>query len=259
LTVDDVLAGLDVDGYAVVEGVLDGEQVAKIRAELDPLVAALPTGRNAFEGFHTRRLYSLLAKTRVLDALVLDPLVEVVTERAIGHHHLSATVAISIGPGEVAQAEHFDDAIYPLPRPHDEVIINTMWALDDFTVDNGATVMLPGSHRWIADRPDESSCRVIVAMPAGSVILYRGSVWHGGGANHTAAPRLGVLLEFVSSWLRQQENHCLAVPAAVVATLPERLQDLLGWNIRPPFVGYVDGRDPKRTLLAAHAQHADPN
>jgi ectoine hydroxylase-related dioxygenase (phytanoyl-CoA dioxygenase family) len=85
-------------------------------------------------------------------------------------------------------------------------------------------------------------------MPAGSVMLYSGTVWHGGGANRTSERRLGVILEYVVGWLRAQETHVLAVPPEVVRTLPERLQELLGYNIYPPFLGYVDGRHPRRTL-----------
>jgi ectoine hydroxylase-related dioxygenase (phytanoyl-CoA dioxygenase family) len=95
--------------------------------------------------------------------------------------------------------------------------------------------------------PDDDEL-VTATMPAGSVLFYVGTVLHGGGANHTDQPRLGVILEYVASWLRAQENHVLAVPRDVVRTLPERLQELLGYNVHPPFLGYVDGRHPRRTL-----------
>jgi ectoine hydroxylase-related dioxygenase (phytanoyl-CoA dioxygenase family) len=123
-----------------------------------------------------------------------------------------------------------------------------MWALDDFTEANGATRIVPGSHRWVDRLPADGDEVVAAAMPAGSVNFYLGRLYHGGGANRTDLPRLGVILEYVASWLRPQENHILAVPADVVATLPERLQELLGYNIYPPFLGYVDGRHPRRSL-----------
>jgi ectoine hydroxylase-related dioxygenase (phytanoyl-CoA dioxygenase family) len=231
-----------------VEGVLSPAGVASVRAALDPLVAAVPTGRNAFEGHRTRRVYSLLAKTRAFDGAVLHPLVLEVADRLLGHHQLSATVAISIAPGETAQLEHYDDVLYPLPRPHDEVMLSTMWAIDDFTRANGATVMLPGSHRWTSEHPDATSERRCAEMPAGSVAFYLGSLWHGGGANATDTDRLGVTIEYIASWLRPQENHLVAVPREVVSAVPERLQELLGYNVRPPFVGYVDGRHPRHVL-----------
>jgi len=87
-------------------------------------------------------------------------------------------------------------------------------------------------------------------MSPGSALFYLGSLWHGGGANQTARPRLGVILEYAAGWLRQQENHCLAVPRDIARELPERLQELLGYNIYPPFVGYVDGRHPRVVLSA---------
>jgi ectoine hydroxylase-related dioxygenase (phytanoyl-CoA dioxygenase family) len=123
-----------------------------------------------------------------------------------------------------------------------------MWALDDFTEENGATRVVPGSHRWTDRMAGPDDATVPAVMPAGSVMFYVGKIWHGGGANRTDAPRLGVILEYVAAWLRAQENHLLAVPRDVVATLPERLQELLGYNIYPPFVGYVDGRHPRRYI-----------
>ena len=128
------------------------------------------------------------------------------------------------------------------------MVVNTMWALDDFTKENGATRLIPGSHKWIGERPDPLPPAVDAVMPAGSVIFYLGKIVHGGGANSTDKPRLGVILEYAASWLRAQENHLLAVPREVVAELPERLQELLGYNIYPPFVGYVDGRHPRKVL-----------
>ena len=123
-----------------------------------------------------------------------------------------------------------------------------MWALDDFTEENGATLVVPASHRTApTERPDDASA-VPATMPAGSVMFYVGTVWHGGGANHTGERRLGVILEYVASWLRAQETHLLVVPTDLARTLPRRLQELLGYNIFPPFLGYVDGRHPIRTL-----------
>jgi ectoine hydroxylase-related dioxygenase (phytanoyl-CoA dioxygenase family) len=128
------------------------------------------------------------------------------------------------------------------------VVVNTMWAFDDFTEENGATRLVPGSHRFPTPEYTDDLPTVTAEMPAGSVIFYPGSVVHGGGANRTDLPRLGVILEFVASWLKPQENHILAVSPDVVAGLPERLQELLGYNVYPPFVGNVDGRHPRKTL-----------
>ena len=249
VTVDEIVAAMEGDGYAVVEGMMDADQVAAAKADLEAVLAATPTGRNDFEGYKTRRIYALFAKTRAFDGPALHPLVIGVLDRVLGFYQFSAPVGIQIGPGEVAQGLHHDDGVYPLPRPHPEVVVNTMWALDDFTESNGATRIIPGSHKWLDRPPDGASTETVCAeMPAGSVIFYTGTVVHGGGANTTDKPRLGVILEFVATWLRAQENHVLAVPQDVVATLPEKLQELLGYNVHPPFLGYVDGRHPRRYI-----------
>lgn len=247
--VGEVVAALEEDGYAIVEGVLSATEVAEARADMRRVLDSTPLGRNAFEGFGTKRVYALFAKTRVWDNPATSPLVLGVLDRMLGPGYmLSAPTGIEIGPGEVAQVIHRDDSIYPLPPGHSEVVINTMWPLDDFTEANGATRIIPGSHRW-SERPPPDAKTVAAEMPAGSVMFYTGSVFHGGGANNTDTPRLGVILEYVAGWLRPQENHLLAVPRDVAATLPERLQELLGYNIYPPFVGYVDGRHPRRVLM----------
>jgi len=241
-------ATIDRDGYCVVEGVLDRDRVARIRAELATLFATTPYGRDDFEGHRTRRIYSLFAKTRVLDDLATHPLVLDTLDRVLGPAQLSAPTGIEIGPGEVAQVLHPDDAIYPLARPHAELVVNVMWPFDDFTEANGATRLIPGSHRWIDEIPGADAETVSVCMPAGSVLIYRGSLWHGGGANRTSRERIGVVLHYAAAWLRPVENHVLAVPRAVVATLSPKLQELLGYNVYPPFIGYVDGRHPRRLL-----------
>jgi ectoine hydroxylase-related dioxygenase (phytanoyl-CoA dioxygenase family) len=157
-TPDSVTDGLRLDGYAIVEGVLAPDERARAREDLARVLRSTPTGRNNFEGFATRRVYALFAKTRTFDAAALHPLALGVLDRVLGHYQFSAPVGIQIGPGEAAQVLHRDEAVYPLPRPHPPVVINTMWPLDDFTEANGATRLVAGSHGWEPDRvPDGSS------------------------------------------------------------------------------------------------------
>jgi ectoine hydroxylase-related dioxygenase (phytanoyl-CoA dioxygenase family) len=239
------------DGVVVCERVLDRDCVAAVRADLDLVLASTPTGRNDFEGYGTKRIYNLFGKTRAFDDLATHPVLLGVLDGLLGHYQLSAPTGIQIGPGEPAQGLHTDDSIYPLPQPHGDVVVNTMWAFDDFSIANGATRFVEGSHHWEPGRWPTEDDRILYAeMPAGSVAFYSGSIWHGGGANTTDRPRLGVILEYAAAWLRPQENHVIGVTPDVVATLPERLQELLGYNIYPPFVGYVDGRHPRRFLPA---------
>jgi ectoine hydroxylase-related dioxygenase (phytanoyl-CoA dioxygenase family) len=239
------------DGYVVVSDLLSAADVQSAAADLRRVLETVPTGRNAFEGLTTQRIYALFAKTRTFDRAAIHPLVLEVLDQVLVHYQLSAPVGISIGPGEKAQVLHRDDAVYPLPQGGPPVVVNTMWPLDEFTTDNGATRFIPGSHRWEPGRQPGAGDEIeTAALSPGSVMFYLGSLWHGGGANHTARPRLGVILEYAAAWLRPQENHCLAVPRRVVRELPERLQELLGYNIYPPFLGYVDGAHPRKVLSA---------
>jgi ectoine hydroxylase-related dioxygenase (phytanoyl-CoA dioxygenase family) len=244
----DVTRRLDTDGYAVVEGLVPRDEALAIGAELRRLLEGVPGGRNFFEGFATRRLYAAYGKTRVLDALTLHPLVLGAVEHVLGPHiQLSGPTAIEIAPGEVAQVLHRDDDLYPVARPHPQLVTNVMWALDDFTADNGATRLVAGSQHTLLP-PDDEAQVIDATMPAGSAMVYVGSLWHGGGANRTDAPRLGVAILYQAAWLRPQESQLLCVPPDVVRELPKRLRELLGYNIYPPFIGYVDGVHPDRAL-----------
>ncbi len=248
---EDIARRLTADGYVIVSGMMSDADLAAARADLGRILEATKTGRNAFEGYSTQRIYALFAKTRTFDRAAVHPLLLAVLDQVLGPFQLSAPVGIRIGPGEKAQMLHCDDSVYPLPQPHPTVVVNTMWPLDDFTQENGATRFVPGSHRWEPGRSPRPGDEVVTAtMAPGSAMFYLGGLWHGGGANQTGRPRLGVILEYVASWLRPQENHCLAVPRSTVRELPERLQELLGYNIYPPFLGYVDGRHPRRVLAS---------
>jgi ectoine hydroxylase-related dioxygenase (phytanoyl-CoA dioxygenase family) len=247
-TVDNVVKAMQAEGYCIVERIMSKKQVKETKADLLDVLGVTPKGRNDFEGYATQRIYALFAKTRMFDQAAIHPLLLGVLDQILGYYQLSAPVGIFIGPGEVAQGLHKDQSVYPLPEDFRPVVVNTMWAFDDFTKANGATRLIPKSHKWTDRRPTGKEKFVYAEMPAGSVMFYPGNAWHSGGANTTDTPRLGVILEYVASWLRAQENHVLAVPRDIVETLPERLQELLGYNIFPPFLGYVDGRNPRRYI-----------
>jgi ectoine hydroxylase-related dioxygenase (phytanoyl-CoA dioxygenase family) len=243
-----VVAELEAIGYCIIEGVLSADELARKRRELDPLLAATETGSNSFLGGQTRRIYTLLAKVRCFDDAVLNPLLLAVMDRLLIHYQLCVATAIEIGPGETAQTLHADDGVYPLPNLGTPLTVNSMWALDDFTEENGATRLVPGSHRGTEKKRASPGATVTACMPAGSVLLYYGSLLHGGGANCTHLPRLGVVIEYAVSWIRPQENLGLCYPPSVAAGLPRRLQELMGYNLYPPFLGYVDGKHPLELL-----------
>ena len=242
------LAAVERDGFVVLPSLLDSDELEAVRDGVAPLLRH--RGRNDFEGTRTQRVYGVLEKTRVLDRLVAHPRILALLDRMfLPNYLLSQAQVINILPGETEQALHPDDAFYPVPRPRPPLGAATLWAIDEFTVDNGATVIVPGSHAWGHDRRPqaEDECRSAV-MPAGSVIFYPGTVWHGGGANRSAAARLAVTCQYCEPWLRTQENYFLSVGRETVATLCEDLKRLLGYSIHPPFMGMVNGMHPKRTL-----------
>lgn len=239
---------LERTGYVILEGALDPETVGALRRELDPHLDRRLFGRNPFEGHSTQRVYGLLAKSRLFDPLVEHPAVMAACESTLGPGFLlSVAHAILIHPGEAAQNLHHDDSFYPLPRPRQALGVSTIWALDDFTEDNGATRIVPGSHRWNGERPDEEAARPVV-MPAGSLLVFLGTLYHGGGENRSAGTRLGLTIQYCPPWARQQENFVLGVPASEVPQLSGRIQQLIGYGIHPPFMGHVDGRHPLKAL-----------
>jgi len=243
------LAALDRDGYVIIHNLISAEACAEITAAVDPLLG--PVGRNAFEGIHTQRAYSVLAKTRACDGVVEHPRVLALLDRLLMPNFLlSQLQAIRIGPGETGQLLHFDDGMYPVPRPRAPLSAATIWAITDFTADNGATVVIPGSHRWGDNRqPTKADERVSVVMPAGSVVFFVGTLWHGGGANRTTDEhRLAVTAQYCQPWLRPQEAFTLSTPPAIVKTVSEPIRRMIGYSIHPPFMGMVDGMHPKRIL-----------
>jgi ectoine hydroxylase-related dioxygenase (phytanoyl-CoA dioxygenase family) len=247
--VGDAVRQLSRDGYLIMDGLLSAQACAAISAEMSPLLG--PVGRNTFEGNRTRRIYSLLNKTRVCDQIVEHPHVLALLDRLLMPNYLlSQLQAISIGPGETAQLLHFDDGMYPLPRPRPALSAATIWAISEFTTDNGATVVIPGSHRWDDDRiPTTADELVAVEMPAGSVVIFLGTLWHGGGANRTGDnDRLALTAQYCQPWLRPQESFALSVPPATAAMVSEGIRRMLGYSIHPPFMGMVDGMHPKRIL-----------
>jgi ectoine hydroxylase-related dioxygenase (phytanoyl-CoA dioxygenase family) len=243
---------LDRVGYAVVPDVLTQDEIDEVRHTLDPHLDHGPRGRNPFEGYATQRVYCLVAKSRAFDRMILDPAVLDVTERALGPNFLlTATLAIDLHPGQAAQDFHYDDIFYRVPRPRPPISISTMWAIDEFTADNGATLIYPGSHRWGDDRPNPLPEVVTATMPAGSMLIYAGTLVHAGGANIADSCRLGISIQYCAAWGRQQENFMMAIGIDGARDLDPRLQELIGYSIHPPFMGMVDGRHPRKLLRSS--------
>ena len=254
-------------GYLIFERVLPQDRVAEIRAALKPHLARDLKGRNDFEGVKTNRVYALLVKSPLFADLVAHPLVMAFVEAELGESCLlSALLAINLQPGETAQPWHFDDSGVKIPRPRPPLGVSTFWAIDDTTELNGATEIIPGSHLWdgaiiegavaptdfasrAADREVTDRVDAIkMTMPSGSLAITKGTLWHRGGANRSDSARLIITPQYCAGWVRQLENMCLAVPAEIANTLPERVRELIGYSIHPPFMGHVNGLHPKRLL-----------
>src|SRR3984957_17024640 len=202
------MAALDRDGYVIWENLLSADDCREIREVVRPWLGH--TGRNSFEGRRTQRIYSVLSRTRLCDRLVDHPRVLAVLDRLLmANYLLSALQAINIQPGESAQLPHHDDGFYPIPRPRPPLTAATIWAIDDFTADNGATGLFPGSHRWEARPPGPDDAALPVVMPAGSCVFFVGTLWHGGGANTTDHPPLAVIAQYCQPWLRPMEAFTL--------------------------------------------------
>ena len=238
------------NGFVVLNDLLEVDTFALIKEQLAPFLSGSRFGRNDFEGFRTERVYALLAKASAVSHLVEHPSVVALLDELLQPAYLlSANLAINVHPGESAQQFHFDDAYCFLPRPRPPLAVSAIWAIDDFTSDNGATEVIPGSHRWGLESPDEDDRRIRhIAMAAGSALVLAGTLWHRGGANRSLRTRLAITPQYCEPWIRQIENMTLAVPPSGVTNLSGRVQALLGYSIHPPFIGYVDGLDPRRLL-----------
>ncbi len=244
------------DGYVVLRDVLSPAQVRSVRDELEPHLG--PFGRNPFEGERTQRAYALLAKAPSIATLVEHPEVLALTDSFLWKSYLLwGALAINLHPGETRQDYHCDDEAGAPPRPRAAQGMSTMWALDDFTEGNGATEIIPGSHLWGPDEsPDAHDSRTRqTLMSAGSVMIWQGSLFHRGGANRSDGTRLGVTIQYSQPWLRQIENMVLAVPPKKAARYSPRVREMLGYGLmEPSFLGYVDGRNPRRLVEQVEGQ-----
>jgi len=245
---------VEADGYVIVSDVIDKETCAQLVDEVDRVESEfeIEFGKNEFEGFQTRRIFNLIARGPLFRELVINEPVLSGVEAVLGDGFLlSGTTSMHIGPGETEQLLHADDGMVSLPRPHPATMVTTMWALTEFTEDNGATRFVPRSHKNPAILPqlDDESEVVSAEMPAGSVMIFHASTWHGGGPNSTKGfERYGLSIQYVAGWCRQQQNLMLGTPRELAASYPRKLQELIGYSMYRNVMGHVDRQHPL-TLL----------
>ncbi len=247
----EVRARIERDGFAIVERALSADVCDRLVAEIHAMAGVWK--RSLVQEFHGRdtvRYFDLLNADPVFGEVPIHPVILPVVREVLGVDCLLGTYGtVSIGPGEKAQAIHADDTLYRLPRPHPDLYLNVMVALSDFTEENGATRLVPGSHRW-ADDPDlrflpagETDDRFVTipaVMPRGSVCFFLGTTYHGGGANRSDAVRHGMTVAFCAGWVRPQENFLAAVTQERTATFHPALQGLMGWRTnRGGILGHV--------------------
>ena len=264
----DVVAALNEHGGVVVEGLLSRDILARFNAEIDPLLAQVRPDRKFlnpaldwFFGERTRHITAIASKspTFVSDVLMHPTLLGVsdaILGPACARYQLNLAHILDRGPGSEQQYIHRDELVWVhVPRPHPELQIASVIALVDFTAENGATRVVPGSHRWDWERMHTADEVAIAAMPAGSAVMYLGSTLHGGGPNTTADQwRRGMHLSYVLGWLRTEENHYLATPPEIARTLPRQAQELLGYAAHDAlahgggYLGALDLRDPVEML-----------
>ncbi|MBI5090261.1 MAG: phytanoyl-CoA dioxygenase family protein [Actinobacteria bacterium] len=257
-SVDDVVAVIEADGGVIVAGLADGATLDGLWRDLGPRLSDVGWGQDDFSGARTRRVSAIFARTRHAVPILTHPLFLGAAERflqvpvhtwvgdecteTVASIQVGGTQAIQIHPGQPAQPLHRDDLVFQWRHPTfgREARVQMMLALSDFTVDNGGTLVVPGSHRWDDDRAPDTAEAVATEMRAGSALLFLGSTYHGGGANRSTTPRTGLTITLDLGFLRQEENQYLSVPLDVVRQYPERVQRLLGYNACPPLMGWVE-------------------
>ncbi|MDG9715508.1 phytanoyl-CoA dioxygenase family protein [Streptomyces sp. DH24] len=259
-SVADVTTVLERDGGVIVEDLVDETTLKGLWDDLGPALDAAGYGDISFTGQRTKRISSLFARSRRMERIALDPLflgaarslIERPSTNWFGRQRtdlapnvqVSITQAIQIWPGETPQPPHRDDIAHLLPCPGPTNRVQIMLAMSQFTEENGATMVYPGSHTWEAERAPRPEEAVPAEMDRGSCLIWVGGLFHGGGANLADEPRTGLTLALVRGNLRQEENQYLAVPREMVREYPEELQRLLGWGLCPPFLGWYEQRDP---------------
>lgn len=249
-TPDRVVERIREAGYAVIEG-LAPETTRRAEQELAPYFERAPSGTGSFTGERTQRIARLVARSAACRELTLHPLVLAIVQQLFEgqcyHAQLTMTQAIRVLPGAAAQGLHRDDNVFPFLHPRPPSVLFGMWALSEFDADNGATRLIPESHRWNDERAPAEDMTIAAEMSPGSLLLWEGATYHGAGANRTNQTRTGALIGYSLGWLRQFENQYLAVPPELARTLSPMMQELLGYK-NHGYLGTYEGVDARELL-----------
>ncbi len=264
----EIVSQLEAEGVVILDDFLAADVLVRFNAEIDAHLEKTEEGKAVlspavewFMGAQTRHITGVAAKSRVFaeEVLVHPALLAVCDEILLpscANYQLNVAHVLDRGPGSEPQLLHRDELVWiHMPQPHPELQVASIIALEDFTAENGATRIVPGSHRWPRDREAQEDEIAVAEMPAGSAIVYLGSTIHGGGPNSTESTRRrGMHMSFNLGWLRTEENNYLSVPPEIARTLPEKAQALLGYAAHDAlmqgggYLGVVDTRDPMELL-----------
>ena len=243
-------------GGVIVRNAVDDLLIDKINEELrGPLETMGGEFENEFNGYKTRRLGTVLESSPASAELLTNPLAlgvaDAVLKRHCENYQVGSMTAIEIQPGETAQTLHRDGDFYPIPILGVEFQIQAMWALTDFTRENGATRIVTdpevlkgvkNAETEAFEKIDESQV-VQAVMPKGSVLFWLQSTIHGGGANKGSTPRSGLFISYSLGWLRQEDNQYLIIPRTLAESFPENVSRLLGYQAHGKYLGIYPG-DP---------------
>lgn len=266
-SIEDHVARLDDQGWTIVENAIEPALIDELSLALRALEDELgiePTP-NTFEGANTKRVFNLLAHEGPWPQVPTHRAIAPIIQGVLGEGFLISSLAsVSIGPGEVAQPIHADDQMMRLVKPHVPTVCNTMWALTDFTEANGATRLVPGSHHLKTPkyREVERHASIPAEMERGSVLVWTGSLWHGGGANTTDGWRTGIAMNYCAGFIRQQENQQLGIPPERMATFTPELREMCGLGVYRGLIGNIDKKSPAELLYGdppkVHLWDQDP-
>ena len=252
-TTDTRLAEIAEHGFTVVRGGFSSDVADQLVESLNRIETerSISPANNSFEGSNTWRIYNLLALDPIFAQIPVHPVLLKVIEGVLGRECLISSISsIAIGPGEQAQPIHADDQVLPLPKPHAATVCNSMWALTDFTEANGATRVIAGSHKGDHSPGYGEHFESIPAeMDKGDILIWHGSLWHGGGANTTSNRRYGIAMNYCAGWIRQQENQQLGIPVQTVSQFEPRLQELCGFGTYRGLIGHIDRQTPSDILF----------
>lgn len=257
----DAVTSLEARGYAIVERRADPAMMDRLVAEVKPWADRAERLQLKFFGGGLRKVESVLTKSSAFVSLLADPLLHEINELVLGPEALlNGSSVFILEKGGRDQTIHNDGTIYEpmLPRapggPH--YLLVFMWAVTDFTRENGATRAIPGSHLWPAGRmPTPDDPVEYLEMAKGSFAVWLGSTFHAASTNHTDAARIGTQMGFNCGWLRPHEANLLLVPPLVARDMPLAVQEVLGYRAHRGMLGCIEQQSPieKLGMLAGAA------